>query len=953
MPPIFHEDIASAEQLRKLIQELTATYEKLITEAKSNMKTLQEETQRSTKVTSEHVNVVKQEKDRYTELLESQKKILKAQQDNEKAIDRATAARKKQVNKMMEANTAAQKETKNIEEMRKKVSALTLLWSKADMGSKKFKELSTQLNKTTAELKKQEEAVGKNQRSVGNYGKALDNLKGMLKGVGVAMLAAFSFGAIKSFFSSSLQAYEKQVQAVEGLRAQLTASGKDASRLVPDYKKFAAGLQQITKHGDEATLELMRLGETMGVKDIKKATKDAIGLSAALGIDLTAAMKMVALAGEGDYNMLNRYVPALKVTKDATEKAAIATKLFSDGYQIALTQAKEGMGPLTQLENAWGDIKETIGGVIAVAILPAIKGIKDLITPELDLTRSFEDQAQKVIKLQDVVEPLTKEYENLKKKTTPSVEEQNRLKTVITQIATELPYAISKVDEYGVAIDISADAVRDYIEVEKNRLKIMNANEISSIRGAKAINEVNISTWQAIIDGYENNAQIRSQYTQDEVGELKVQLAEMLSSRMGYDAQLKQLSGDFLADMRRKNKERVKNSEDADKKEVKSTEKKINDQWALHQKQLADEIKLTGDSYKLSKELGIATYEEVYSHELELITDSAAYRKLIEGKTASEVLAIWREASEKAKKAAAGFTVSALPATDSDLGAMPEFAGGVEINPNDVLQPDAWQETFSTINEYAQAFGGAITDILNAISASNQANLNQEMEAIANRYELESALLEEQLHNRTISETQYNARKTAMEQKKKSDEFKLQKEYARKQKDIQLTQAIINTALSVTSALTTQPFIVGLILAVVAAAMGAVEIAAISSAQFAKGGYMKLGQDGAVLKGKRHSQGGVNLGEVGTAEAGEYMGIINRPATRKYESELPLIFDSLNKQNFENVFSHPTLTVNVDSTYSKKMYKEMTKDKKTESQTVITDRMVITKTGNHTVRTYL
>jgi len=140
---------------------------------------------------------------------------------------------------------------------------------------------------------------------------------------------------------------------------------------------------------------------------------------------------------------------------------------------------------------------------------------------------------------------------------------------------------------------------------------------------------------------------------------------------------------------------------------------------------------------------------------------------------------------------------------------------------------------------------------------------------------------------------------------------------------------------------------------VVAAAMGAIEIATISSQQFAKGGHMKLGEKGNVLQGKRHSQGGVNLGEVGTAEAGEYMGIINRSATRKYENDLPLIFDSLNKQNFENVFSHPTLTVNVDSKYSKMMFKEMTRAKPTESETTITEKMIITRTGNHTVRTYI
>lgn len=65
---------------------------------------------------------------------------------------------------------------------------------------------------------------------------------------------------------------------------------------------------------------------------------------------------------------------------------------------------------------------------------------------------------------------------------------------------------------------------------------------------------------------------------------------------------------------------------------------------------------------------------------------------------------------------------------------------------------------------------------------------------------------------------------------------KIEKEYAQKRKNLALTQAIINTALGVTNALNTQPFMpLGLIMAVLAAAMGAVEIATIASASFYKG----------------------------------------------------------------------------------------------------------------------
>lgn len=64
----------------------------------------------------------------------------------------------------------------------------------------------------------------------------------------------------------------------------------------------------------------------------------------------------------------------------------------------------------------------------------------------------------------------------------------------------------------------------------------------------------------------------------------------------------------------------------------------------------------------------------------------------------------------------------------------------------------------------------------------------------------------------------------------------IEKKFAEKRKKAAITQAIINTALAVTNALNTQPFFpLGLIMAVLAGAAGAIEIATIKNAKFAKG----------------------------------------------------------------------------------------------------------------------
>jgi hypothetical protein len=92
----------------------------------------------------------------------------------------------------------------------------------------------------------------------------------------------------------------------------------------------------------------------------------------------------------------------------------------------------------------------------------------------------------------------------------------------------------------------------------------------------------------------------------------------------------------------------------------------------------------------------------------------------------------------------------------------------------------------------------------------------------------------------------------------------IKKDAARKQQKIDVTQAVINTAKAVTSALNTQPFLpAGLIMAGIATAQGAAQIKMIRAQKFAKGG---------ILNGPSHSQGGIPMFSKGGAFYGEAEG---------------------------------------------------------------------------------
>lgn len=114
---------------------------------------------------------------------------------------------------------------------------------------------------------------------------------------------------------------------------------------------------------------------------------------------------------------------------------------------------------------------------------------------------------------------------------------------------------------------------------------------------------------------------------------------------------------------------------------------------------------------------------------------------------------------------------------------------------------------------------------------------------------------------------QLEKKKEALEQRQKAAEQKRNKQNQK----VQIAQATASTALAVTNALAVQPWFVGVALAAVAAAMGAVQIATIAKQKFA---------DGGVIQGASHAQGGVKvLGGTAEVEGGEY--ITNKVTTSK------------------------------------------------------------------------
>lgn len=171
--------------------------------------------------------------------------------------------------------------------------------------------------------------------------------------------------AVAGFATKAIAAYAVQETAERSLIAAMNAQGEAGDELVPVLKKIASAIQDETGAADESTLAGMAKMRMLGVQTSKlgEAAKGVLALKS-VGLEEEAAQKAVAMAMQGSYDMLNRYLPALRMTKDETEKARIVNDFFAKGYDQQAAVLNTVGGQWNLLKGRIGDVWEEIGAAI-------------------------------------------------------------------------------------------------------------------------------------------------------------------------------------------------------------------------------------------------------------------------------------------------------------------------------------------------------------------------------------------------------------------------------------------------------------------------------------------------------------------------------------------------------------------------------------------------------------
>lgn len=186
---------------------------------------------------------------------------------------------------------------------------------------------------------------------------------------------------------------------------------------------------------------------------------------------------------------------------------------------------------------------------------------------------------------------------------------------------------------------------------------------------------------------------------------------------------------------------------------------------------------------------------------------------------------------------------------------------------------------------------GALTNAIDIYLKFEQQQTDQQLNNINKVYDAQIEKNQTALDKGLISQEQFNKESEKLEKDKANKERKIRREAWEKEKKAALAKAAINIALGVVSSLSGPPMYKWIEMGLVIAA-GAAEMALIASA---KNPYRK--GTAQILSGNSHEGGGISLGQFGTAEGGEMLGILSKNKTKKFGKPMMDLFDGINKGN--------------------------------------------------------
>jgi len=213
------------------------------------------------------------------------------------------------------------------------------------------------------------------------------------------------WGKTIGFMEDSIRLSNIQIKAEAQLAAAMKARGTYTDSALSSLKEYATALQRQVAIGDEVLLQTGAQIEALtGLSDValQKAIRATVQLAETQDMELKPAGLLIAKTLVSQTNALTRYGITIDMHADKEGRLQQILDQTAAGWDMAKAAANTYEGAVINLNNVWGDLKETLGGFITQSpdMQVALRGIADAV---VSLDGSLKSASGSAVSMGNVV----------------------------------------------------------------------------------------------------------------------------------------------------------------------------------------------------------------------------------------------------------------------------------------------------------------------------------------------------------------------------------------------------------------------------------------------------------------------------------------------------------------------------------------------------------------------
>lgn len=180
-------------------------------------------------------------------------------------------------------------------------------------------------------------------------------LGGMISKLGIVTGVAFAFVKALRSMTNAVRDHDR---AEQDLARAFGRSKEDMSEQIDRFNSLADAIANVTVISDEQVTRMFALAKNLGVTDdaMEQTIVSAIGLSRKLGIELPAAVKLLADAQNGNVKGFERFNIVMSETQSAQENYNKVLRIGLDNFANVTREVHTSSGAWVQFKNSVNDL---------------------------------------------------------------------------------------------------------------------------------------------------------------------------------------------------------------------------------------------------------------------------------------------------------------------------------------------------------------------------------------------------------------------------------------------------------------------------------------------------------------------------------------------------------------------------------------------------------------------